>query len=356
MNNSYGRCGTFTNGALPPRAYTATGSKTLAEWPASGLPGEGSYTVKTNLPASCIAASAQKTCTPNPLIVNGPTSCKGEANLSTYCPGIDWDDVKWNVDPTTGSTPGCYYVQDITNINSGGNYKVNGTTYSGYKAKSDLGATADGGYYIHALSNTNWHGSSVTAGTTLPPCVSGDIQLICGSLNAISGVAGVAITARPALTCNDGSTVGTPTWGTTNAPNWNNPVAGKYKGFTVTANCGTKTGRQATCNDGEINVFSSTPTQLNFTNCNAQTVAPGYYRINSMTGEHCNGNFRCKQTASTGSTYTIGKFDNTTDITVGAHAGSGNNLATTSSAIGKNFVIYTDKGGASGDIQCGFQY
>ncbi len=70
-----------------------------------------------------------------------------------------------------------------------------------------------------------------------------EVELACDDVPD-SGTEGVAI-APPALSCNNGSAVGTPNWA--NAPTWANPAPATYSNVGVSATCGSSGTKTATC-------------------------------------------------------------------------------------------------------------
>jgi hypothetical protein len=85
-------------------------------------------------------------------------------------------------------------------------------------------------------------------------------------------------------------------------------------------------------------------------------MTPGnYYRIIAATDNSGNGNLRCKQVDSNvNNGYTVGLYDGSNNITIGTNQNPGDNIVSRANSVGKTFQIYQDKGGAAGNIQCGF--
>jgi len=155
-----------------------------------------------------------------------PDFCAGETNISTYCPEINWADVKWNQMPTSS---GCYYVSNLTELLPiSGATLVNGTQITGITSSFPL--PIDNGYYVYTSGSVTALG---TAGTGKPPCsVALNCDLPTGYLYENS-----PISASSIATCDNGTAASSLIW--IDAPAWNNPAAGTYSNISVFGKCGT---------------------------------------------------------------------------------------------------------------------
>ena len=114
--------------------------------------------------------------------INGPaTTCEGERSLSTYCPGINWNDIKWNMEPTGGGDA-CYYIWDVGAL-ACPECIINGELLAAqFTPKEQFPAKSDGGYYIYVPKN-NYPSSNGTAYDRggLPLCKVGSGYTRCGN-------------------------------------------------------------------------------------------------------------------------------------------------------------------------------
>ncbi|MDR2728436.1 MAG: autotransporter-associated beta strand repeat-containing protein, partial [Chitinispirillales bacterium] len=97
------------------------------------------------------------------VVAGGWSGVKAQATCGfqpDFCPGIDWDDVKFNVNflNAANSSPQCHFVAGITNHqphinNVGTGFKINGIDFSNGGVtdaiQPALPEKADGGYYIY---------------------------------------------------------------------------------------------------------------------------------------------------------------------------------------------------------------
>jgi len=238
LANSYGRCGAFTDDALPTSAFSGNG---LSAWPAGGMGLEvGLYNgISTNV--TCTPAVTQVPC-PALDVVAALSACDGESILSTLCPNTEWEQIKWNVRPQSG-TSGCFYVLDITgDWGLQANHRVNGTAFgsgNGTNRSAAANPKIDGGVYIYVETSPGYvhNPNNVTPGTERPFCQDRVHSLSCKFGADVA--AGQPVNKAQFLTCRSGDTPtnisftgGTGTW------NWDAPAAGSsYTGGSASANC-----------------------------------------------------------------------------------------------------------------------
>jgi hypothetical protein len=298
LANSYGRCGSLTDAALPVSAYGGSG---VSPWPSTGLGlSEKLYdAVATNV--TCAPSVSQRSC---PALNVTSIVCDGEAELSTLCPGVSWENVQWNVRPTAGgsnSSPArCYYVQNFTsdqymvktNAGSGEitSFRINGTSFSN---QGDIRTAAnnkkDGGIYIYVPAGqiTYVHNESgMVAGSGQPFCMDGTHILYCNIPSTIA--ASTSIVPGSYLSCRSGHTPagiswtgGAPSaWPANTTGSWTSPATGTtYSNVGVNATCGSSGTLTASC--GTITVVAATAINVGSTSVrlNANTL----YRV-TFTG------------------------------------------------------------------------
>jgi hypothetical protein len=181
-----------------------------------------------------------------------------EADLSEFCPGTNWSQVKWNESPEKNNNiaQGCYWVEDWWSASGGNrgfanvtNFLINGVSYSKNNNKDDWSANKiDGGIYIYLPSTTqqSYATGSIYTGSKPPLCAVG-YKLSC----SIPTQWGANSAISPTLTCNYDSP-SNEIW--SGAPNWDNPAAGNYNNISVSATCGTSGTLTANC--GNLSVLT----------------------------------------------------------------------------------------------------
>jgi hypothetical protein len=179
------------------------------------------------------------------------------ADLSAFCPGTNWSQVKWNENPEKNNNiaQGCYWVEDwyASNGNRGfanvTNFLINGVSKSKNSNKDDWSANKiDGGIYIYLPSTTPQSNAtgSIYTGSKPPLCAVG-YKLSC----SIPTQWGANSAISPTLTCNYDSPSNETYLG---APNWDDPAAGNYNNISVSATCGTSGTLTANC--GNLRVLT----------------------------------------------------------------------------------------------------
>ncbi|MCL2100166.1 MAG: hypothetical protein FWH22_00430, partial [Fibromonadales bacterium] len=294
----YDRCGDgVVNGPLTTTSafVYSTGGGASQPYPEDGkfsiLGGadETKYSVKTNLPPSCLVDNQD---CGEIAVRKAPTGC--EANWDTYCGDFEWDEVQWGVIPHGGSvSKGCYFISDITGHIHGGDqasewYKINGETKNGQTNANAFPAKKDGGYYIY-ISRTGWtrlEGGIVEPGR-VPFCIDGIHELYC----AIPPAAAAGTRVTPKVECKDGSTPENRTW--QNAPaNWNSNLPAypaEYNGIKVNATC---SGTPVSADCGNLKVWPVGTNMLNITSARVALKAAGEYVVSAV--ESCpNVRFGC---------------------------------------------------------------
>jgi len=267
LANSYGRCGNLTDGALATTSYFLGNNN----WPtASANPlSLGTYNVSGSV--TCGGSAVTATC---PALKVVDPNVQG-ANCDAYkgingktwndiCGGIDWDQVKWGVNPMNGSPDtdinsnpaGCYFITSISTggfINKGSStWKINGSTAQTLNSSSQVGANKfpapiDGGYYIY-FPTAEWarYSGTITVGT--PYCYDGIHGLTCPTLPAEKSV-GASIIA-PIPICRSGDNAVITGW--EDAPIWSDLQEATYNVY-VNATCG-NSAQRASC--GTLNVVA----------------------------------------------------------------------------------------------------
>ena len=187
--------------------------------------------------------------------------------MATLCPGIDFDDIKWNVRPQVGDQ-GCFYVSNITgDWGPQTTHRVNGTIFSsgnGTDRATAANNKIDEGVYIYINGSYSYmhNANNVVPGTSKPYCYDKIESLSCNSPASIP--TNTQIVPGSWLACRSGVTPTTISWSGTNVSSWPSNANGTftsptsattYTGVDVTASCGF-----ATC--GNINVVA--PSSLVF--------------------------------------------------------------------------------------------
>jgi hypothetical protein len=240
--------------------------------------------VATNISCTPAPTPAITQITCNPLEVKTAlSSCDVESQLGTFCPGVDFTDIKWTQGTGGGIASGCYYItstdQDINYWGGPASYILNGVTKTNQTNKGDAnwGAKVDGGYYLYlppGLGGQSGGNNHTSSGT--PFCKDGVHQLYCSTPVGIEG--GVSINASSFLKCRSGDTPASINW--TNAPNWNSPSGSTFTNISVSATCGSAV-LNATCGNVSIVV----PTAVTFVkDQSVNFTANQVYKITFNTG------------------------------------------------------------------------
>jgi len=258
LANAYGRCNGVADGSLIAANY---GNAEVPSWPPTSYQEKTYSGVKPNLDCGNATPTPTSSQTCDPLtVVDALTACRGEEDLNTLCPNVDWNDIKWGMPAGTPVNSGCYYVQNISgnvnfNVNNACNncFKLNGVNRSTQVNDNSLPERIDGGYYIHLPNTATWRNGTTTM-TSKPFCAGGPLPTLTCALPT-NGWVGYPV--YPMLTCSDGST---PELLNATGIDFDNPTGGNHNGssISVSAMCGPANVTANSCS-GTLNVSSTQP-------------------------------------------------------------------------------------------------
>jgi len=218
--------------AITPPALTCNNGKTPAntEWSASAPnwsnPAHGAYS-DISATADCgtsvgLTADCNGLLTVTAVLTCGNVPANGISELAITPPALTCNNGK-----TPANTEWSASAPDWSNPAHG--------TYSNISVTADCGTSV---------------GLAANCGGTLAVTAT----LTCGSVPANPVISGTAITP-PTLACNNGKAATNIIW-PASAPNWSNPVGGRYSNISATATCGTSSSLTANCN-GSLQVYKT---------------------------------------------------------------------------------------------------